>query len=223
MARDFPGTVGNTIVVPFDSDLFPDPFSVFCRVKPDALGADVFGRWTPGILLTVNSVTGLVALNIITLPGSVGRSILSDVGIDTTAWHAIGASYSGGADDWLRVYVNGTLKQSNIATDSLVHGSLATGLGSRQDDTGRLDGKLADVALYFGKLTEEHWDALSTGVHPELVRPKELIGFWPLYGEHSPERDLGKFLVHATVNGTVPAADHASRSMCPASRLAIPA
>lgn len=53
-----------------------------------------------------------------------------------------------------------------------------------------MDGSIASAGLWNAALTAKEIAALGQGVSPLYVRPGNLVGYWPLWGVHSPEIDL---------------------------------
>jgi hypothetical protein len=62
-------------------------------------------------------------------------------------------------------------------------------------------GIVAEAAVWNVELTPPEAESLGT-VCPERVHGTALIGYWPLYGAHSPEPDLSGNVKNGTVTGT---------------------
>lgn len=72
------------------------------------------------------------------------------------------------------------------ALDRTTIGSIL--MGGRQD---YVSGRQAETCLYTAALTTKEIAALATGARCGRVRPTALLGYWPLWGQHSPELNLG--------------------------------
>jgi hypothetical protein len=109
-------------------------------------------------------------------------------------------------DGTLYLYKNGT--QVNTApsgSTSQLTGAIRVGV--REVVGAYLQGHLAELATWSVALSpEDEISALAKGFSPLMVRPQSLTGYWPLWGQHSPELDIwrGRGL---TLSGTEPA-DH---------------
>ena len=76
---------------------------------------------------------------------------------------------------------------------------------------GPMNGRLAEIAIWNAALTDDEVLSLSKGVSPLRVHPQNLVAYWPLYGNGSPEpnyvrnsTDLALTLINAP-----PQIDHA--------------
>jgi hypothetical protein len=69
-------------------------------------------------------------------------------------------------------------------------------------------GRLAEVGIWNIALAANDVLALATGVLPYRIRPEACVGYWPIWGLHSPEIDLCGVPTSMTVTGTAQA-DHA--------------
>ena len=74
-----------------------------------------------------------------------------------------------------------------------------------------MNGRLAEIAIWNAALTDDEVLSLSKGVSPLRVDPQNLVAYWPLYGNGSPEpnyvrnsTDLALTLINAP-----PQIDHA--------------
>lgn len=128
------------------------------------------------------------------------------------------ASYSSGV--WaqsLAVFTSATSRAAykdggNKGTDTLnisASGQNRILVGARYSTTvgAYWPGSIAEVAVWDTNLGDDHAAMLGKGFSPILVKPENLVGYWPLYGNASPEIDLfGK--VDLTVNSATKAADH---------------
>jgi hypothetical protein len=69
------------------------------------------------------------------------------------------------------------------AAESLLLGFAGIGLN-------RMDGPLAEAAMWDILLTAAEWDILGKRYSPLLVRPQNLVFYAPLFGNYSPEIDV---------------------------------
>jgi hypothetical protein len=131
--------------------------------------------------------------------------------IATGTWYALGGVLDYGADT-ISPYVNGAVENSGVAT--FANATLTLGapgvdaIGSNGVPSGcsacQWDGQIAHVAVWNVALTAQDFAALGAGVNPWLVKPENLVVYWPFWGS-SPEVDL-KSNVSATITGTIPVA-----------------
>ena len=63
------------------------------------------------------------------------------------------------------------------------------------------DGLLKLPAIWDVALTADEMAQLATGVWPGKIRPESLVGFWPLWGDDSPEPDFAAGARQLTVTG----------------------
>lgn len=88
-------------------------------------------------------------------------------------------------------------------TTALVFGTQGPG------EANTLAGRIAEVGIWNVSLTLNEIAALAKGVIPLHVRRSALQGYWPLFGIGSVEAELSGNKLTGTINGTVPAGDHA--------------
>lgn len=99
-----------------------------------------------------------------------------------------------------------------------VAGSLDTGtrvvtglnrvyIGGYNDGTGLVagfygSGLIADVGVWNATLTQDEWTSLGARVSPRLVRPQNLVAYWPLFGRVSPTEEdwIGSLPLTASVS-----------------------
>lgn len=112
-----------------------------------------------------------------------------------------------------RVYLNGAGKGTN-ATSRTPSGINRTSVGYFDGGAGNSPfapagtGDIAEVAMWNIALTDADVLCLSRGIHPFLVRPDSLIGYWPLIGSYSPEINLVSNTSVLTMQGTVTQSAH---------------
>jgi len=123
--------------------------------------------------------------------------------------HACGVEISSSSRE---VYIDGGGKGTNTFSN-VPAGANRVSIGRFADSSpgNYFDGRLAEVGLWNVALSENEVVALSRGVLPWQIRPSALVGYWPVWGLHSPEIDLSNQNNSLTVGGTgTPArTDHA--------------
>lgn len=127
-------------------------------------------------------------------------------GTANTWYHAAGTS---SAANQRTAYFNGSSAASN--TDSRTPGSVNTTSIGRLPRNGTalyFDGRLAEVGIWNVALNANEVAALAGRVSPRHIRPESLVGYWPVWGLHSPEIDLTANNRQMTVTGAT-LANHA--------------
>lgn len=69
-------------------------------------------------------------------------------------------------------------------------------------------GRMAEVGIWNVALDDAEVVALAKGFTPPLIRPQSLVGYWPLFGNDSPELDRSKSNNNLTLTGSPVKADH---------------
>jgi hypothetical protein len=107
-----------------------------------------------------------------------------------------------------RAYRDGGNKGTE-ATSVTPSGLDATAIGRLEKATPSLyeNGRLAEVAIWNVALTDAEVASIAKGVSPPYIQPAALVGYWPLWGDHSPEIDLTFNARSMTVTGATKA-DH---------------
>lgn len=78
-------------------------------------------------------------------------------------------------------------------TDSITPAGLdSVSIGRRGDSTPGpyFDGYIAEVAIWNASLSDPEVAILALGYSPLLIRPQNLVAYWPLIGRTSPEIDI---------------------------------
>jgi hypothetical protein len=118
--------------------------------------------------------------------------------LSTGVWYHLAFTNSASA---LTGYVNGSV-DGTVAGGALSTINAVTEIGQDSNTAGRnAAATIADVALYRLALTQPELRSMAFGVRPHRVRPKALIGYWPLGGGGIAE-DKGPFKKHGVLNGT---------------------
>lgn len=68
-------------------------------------------------------------------------------------------------------------------------------------------GDLAEIGVWDVELTDAEVSVLAIGTSPLMVRPQNLVHYWPLIGRHSPEIDLISG-IDLTLNNTPGTSEH---------------
>lgn len=110
----------------------------------------------------------------------------------------------------IRTYVNANEKKNDTNTGTILNTSEALGVGGHvASTTRRLEGRVADAAIYAVALNTDEISMLAAGISPLRVRPSDLRGYWPIYGNSDPEPDFSGGGHNLTLNSAPPQADHA--------------
>lgn len=139
--------------------------------------------------------------------GSGSASASTSTGYTAGTWHhgcAVFASTTSRA-----AYIDGGSKGTN-PTSKTPAGLDRTGIGRRGHATPDLymSGRIAEVVIRNAALSDEEVAAEAKGLSPLLIQPQSIVGYWPLWGLHSPEIDLTVNNRQMTVTGAA-LANHA--------------
>jgi hypothetical protein len=114
-------------------------------------------------------------------------------------------------------YLNGANKGTN--TTSIAFGGALNRTGifhnARADQDMVANATIAEAAIWNVVLTDEEVAALGKGYSPRLIRPTALRGYWPIFGNASPEPDFWKNGFSMTIGGTLAKASHKSGLIYP--------
>lgn len=124
----------------------------------------------------------------------------------TNAWYHACGIVRGAADR--SAYFNGGNRGNNTASATPT-GLDTTGIGATRDSSPAeyMSGRIAHVTIWNAALDDREVTALATGINPFRVRPANVVGYWPLWGLHSPDIDLTASGNNMTVTGTALADD----------------
>lgn len=147
--------------------------------------------------LATAGASGIVNCNAINTGGTGAQSDGGAISNDT--WFAIGGVFTSTTSRL--VYLDGAA--GTLATTSItVSGVDRTTIGARYNSGTRgayLNGKAAECAVWNAALNALEMLALANGVCPYLIRPTSLVGYWPLWGLHSPEIDIHPLIADSTL------------------------
>jgi len=195
MARSFNGSTQyleasiSQITLPASIALWIYPFSSAPLLDNSIVFAGQFGDDTAWMRLLIegNTVGDRGKLRFVTRNGTTARAQTANT-VTANVWqHACGV---GAATNDRRIYLNGT---NDKGTNSETRATPTTNIlnlghrGSIQQDW--YNGYMAHVCLWNVALTDGEVDALAAGVHPQRIRPDDIVFYWPLNGQ-SPELDV---------------------------------
>jgi hypothetical protein len=127
---------------------------------------------------------------------------LSDIAYTANVWQHGCAVFASATDR--RVYLDGGNKGTNATSRNPTSLGFTSIAMLRRDGylQGPVDGLIAEAGMWNVALTDDEVAILAKGVSPQLVRPGNLVAYWPLIGRYSPEIDLvGGY--NLTVDGAV--------------------
>lgn len=111
-------------------------------------------------------------------------------GFSAGAWQHVAGVWS--ASNARAAYLNGGSKGTN--TSSATPGTFdVTKIGIRPNSvTIPMSGLIANAAVWNVALTDAEILMLAQGALPFDIRPANLVAYWPIVGNNSPERNIGK-------------------------------
>ncbi len=123
------------------------------------------------------------------------------------AWNHIGAVETSATDH--RVYCNGSTGQDTNSRTPANADSVTIGRQGDSTPGDEFEGRLAEVAVWDVALTADEMNALRFGANPLKMRRANLVGYWPLFGNASPEPDYGSSKLALTLQNSPAKADNA--------------
>lgn len=215
MAREFNGNTANNLSV--DVAAFSGtPFTMACWFNADLTTSQYALMWVGDkdvtgdfFVLFADGGSAGDPVRFRSTVGGTNSTANTTTGYTVGQWHhACGVSASATSRS---VYIDGGGK-ATATTSSTPAGLDRTAIGVWADSTpsGPFDGKIAEAAIWDVALTDNEVAMLANGVSPLKVRPANLVAYWPLFGNYSPEPSYGgDTALNLTVNGTVTQAAHA--------------
>lgn len=207
VARDFDGS--NDVLTTADlAALRPSlPVTIAAWVWPDTLtaGMSVFSNNKSttqhrGVWFGVSAGTGVLEANYGDNTGSSSadrRSVVSTGTIATGSWQHIATRVRGAADMDLNIAgADAGATFSGTGGGVAYAGGIGTMIGRSNVFW---NGKIAEVGFWNVSLSAAELLALAKGVSPRRIRPDALLGYWPVYGQASPEAEIGGGGYNATV------------------------
>jgi Concanavalin A-like lectin/glucanases superfamily len=154
----------------------------------------------------------LLIFNLISTYPSSWIQVKSTVVDPGTFCHRASTYDGSGLAAGVQLWVNGTNGQI-VVNDSLegntTTNSIPLRMGTRLDGTDPLGtgGKMAEVGVWNTALTTNEIASLTQGARCYTIRPQDLVAYYPIFGNDSPEPDLSGNASNGTLTGTAFAAD----------------
>ncbi len=192
----------------------PLTFACWFRSSDNATSQDLIsiGNSAGTDYFTVNAggATAGDPIRAITRQGVTTAIAVSSTGYTANTWHHACAVFS--AANARAAYIDGGSKGTE--TTSATPASLnQTRLGARASveatTNTALNGRIAQCAIWNVALNDAEIAALARGIAPPYVQPAACIGYWPVWGLHSPEIDLCPVPQAMTLVNTCAPANHA--------------
>lgn len=206
MSRDFPGSATNRIDVG-DNDVSGSTITIHAWVRPDTVaGTDpILAKWASGALEYVFYLNaGKLEATTGNGAGSNDAVITGVTVLTTSVWASVAFRRNGSARN---LFINGVSDKSDSGGSlSMAGNAEGTKIGGDGFAANYFDGRIAHVALWSVALSDAEILALGKGASPFLVRPKTMVGYWPLYGVAYPEIEETGLTSQGTQTGTVSAA-----------------
>jgi len=215
MARDFDNNTANNLSVDVAA-VAVAPLTMACWFRCD-LSNSVDGLMWVGdkdvadhfwVLFADGGVAG-DPVRMRAIAGGTAQTASTSTGFTAGVWHhACGVEASATSRS---AYIDGGSKATNTTSVSPANADrTAIGLFNDSTPSGPHDGRIAEAGIWDVALTDAEVKTLADGVSPLNVRPANLIAYWPLHGNRSPEPNLaGDPALNLTIAGTVAQADHA--------------
>lgn len=169
------------------------------------LSIDASGAFLNAFILGINTSGGNHLVRATTYQSSTSGEATSTTNATLGQWHHGCAVFAGAAERY--AYLDGGGKGSN--TTSKTPASLdRTLIGSVNNTDNEFDGDLCEIGVWNVALTDDEVAMLGTvGLSPLLVRPQNLVSYWPIIGRTDPEPDLvGDYPM--TVDNNPPVSSH---------------
>tara|TARA_R100000808_G_scaffold19446_1_gene42184 strand:+ start:2198 stop:3010 length:813 start_codon:yes stop_codon:yes gene_type:complete len=189
MARQFNGSSQYYTASSAPISAVPYSFGAWVRLDAAASGVDdcmMLGDASSSSYeaLQFNTSNGKVRLR--TFAG--GGSNLGGALYDTDVWHHV--FMVAAATDDRALYLDGGGKVTKSTDKTVTMGEMSVGVRTISSTTNYFQGRIEHAVVYDAALTDDEVAALASGVNPLLVRGGNLVGYWPLWGQHAAEIDL---------------------------------
>lgn len=210
MARNFNGT---TDLINCGAPSVLDDINTFtyCAwIKPNSIG-ETYGRILEKA--SSNKVWYLVATNamgcLIDRATTDTSAISANSTITMGVWQFVSVTFD--ATTGAKIYkatLTGALAEVSYAANVVGTGAIITDvsqaltIGNRAAQDRTFDGVIANLVMYSGILTLEEMNSVRYGIMPKRSLIK---GWWPLYGNTSPEVDMSGNGSNGTLTGTTQA------------------
>lgn len=137
-----------------------------------------------------------------------GQAGVTTTGYSTSTWHHAAATFGNNAPEVRNAYIDGGSKGSDTALATDPGALTRTSVGYKALGIAyNLVGKQAEAAIWNVILTDAEIALLAKPVCPLVIRPENLVAYWPLIGNCSPEIDVVGG-VNVTAVGTPTKQDH---------------
>jgi len=174
------------------------PFTLACWGKTDFSGGDQCLVWLGAMNSNVNilgyigftvAVGGNNPVEATSMYGvTTGRASANDYSLNT--WHHVCGVFS--AADSRKVILDGSTSgtdATSVPADNV--GGVAIGATSGLSHAAYTSGAVAEAAVWDAALSDAEVAALAAGYSPLLIRPQNLVAYWPLGGLFGPrDHDL---------------------------------
>lgn len=218
MARDHTGVALSTYGMGNPTgpiDMTGTGLTIATWIRPDVLPAAV-GMIVNKAVAGSNDGYGLghtSAKPIVRVGNGGVQSATGATTITTGVWHHLAGTMSGTGASALRVYLDGNQDGTGSAAAAMPDTAADFNIGGFSGNVQMFDGRVAETCLWNVALTAAEILALAKGVSPLLVRPKNIVGYWPFYGvpptTNAAEQDFSDYGQVVTTPGSVGPADHA--------------
>lgn len=192
MARSFNGT---TDVITTGFSFVQPPFSLavwFNSTTVTPVQAMIGSNIAQAVEFRLNSTVLEFVSSGIAVIGSSSATFAANT------WYRGVATYASGGG-WA-IYATGASPSSGTMVEALTNTPLQ--IGNQTNFSESWSGALADVAVWNVVLSAAEAASLVQGARPFTIRPKSLIGYWPVDGLQSPEPDLSGNANNGTLTGT---------------------
>ena len=197
MARDFSGT-GEYLSGSFvPGNISNYPFTMAVWVRLDSVGADA-------VIWELVDISGSNIKQRLYFRSSgadfwaqsrnpTSGAAISGGTVTANTWHhACGVFTLSNSRACFQDGANKGTNSSNISFDSNIDSTVIGGFGNSGVFSTNFNGKLAEAGVWDVALDDFEVAALGKGYSPRLIRPGNLVGYWPIIGRTSPEIDLAE-------------------------------
>lgn len=214
MARDFPGTSGNYLVISNPSgplDVTGTVLSISAWIKLDGTGADQDIITKAGTGATtfqyVLGVTSTARLRV-----AIGNSAGIDLAdgstpLSTGVWYHVYLYKNGTGASALGSFLNGSLEAAVTSNRAIQDTANDVLIGARDPTVNNFNGRIAEVAVWNIALGSTRIAALAKGASPLRVAPYNLAAYYPLWTSDA-ARDMSGNGQHMSTAGSSPTANH---------------
>ena len=174
--------------------------SIGCWINSDTALAS---RGICGDAVVINGwYFGIVGSNQIGISIGTITSLQSGFGITADQWNYVGIGWQAGTGyNAIKIDSSGSITTGSNSGTSVPNSNAGTTFKVGQKGASDLyfDGEIAHVQVWNRRLSND--ELILSGFRPGSIG-NGLLSYWPIYGQRSPETDLGSLQNHATVTGT---------------------